>query len=104
MKDLKSTKALVKFILENDERTRNSDSYLYLKVINEVADEHGIDLNKVPVTDYLINMSKSIFPSFETVRRTRQKIQAECPELAACDFVKECRTENEAAYREFARK
>lgn len=41
--------------------------------------------------------------NFESVRRTRQKVQAECPWLAACPKVGEYRAENEQAYREFAR-
>ena len=37
MLDLKNTTALVKSILEQDKQCRNSDSYLYLKVLSAVA-------------------------------------------------------------------
>lgn len=103
MKDLKSTKALVKSILEKNVKTRNSDSYLYLAVITTIAKEYHCDLSKISVEDFLMNLSGSAFPPFESVRRTRQKIQRECPHLSACAAVSELRAENEEVYREFAR-
>lgn len=103
MKDLKSTKALVKLILEEDERARNSDSHLYLIVIKTIAEKQNIDLSKISIPQFLMNLSVSPFPPFESVRRTRQKVQAECPHLAPCKKVEEYRAENEQAYLEFAR-
>lgn len=104
MKELKSTKALVQFILETEKRARNSDYYLYFRVIKAIADKHHIDLKKIPVTDYLLNMELSaLFPPFESVRRARQKAQAEHPALAACEEVRSKRAELEEVYKEFAR-
>ena len=37
MLDLTNTTALVKSILEQDKQCRNSDSFLYLKVLTEVG-------------------------------------------------------------------
>ena len=62
MKDLKNIKALVKTILENDERARNSDSFLYFRVIEAVGKLKGIDMNQIPVTVYLLNMAAWGFP------------------------------------------
>lgn len=103
MKDLKSIKALVQSLLEQDERTRNSDSYLYFRVINTMANRDNLDLTKISVTAFLLNMNELGCPPFESVRRTRQKVQRECPWLASCEKVNELRSENEVAYREFAR-
>lgn len=103
MKDLNSTKELVAIILEQDQKARNSDSYLYFRVINVVADKYNIDLNNIPVVDFLLGLSKSPFPPFESVRRSRQKLQRAFPHLAACKEVEEIRAENEHEYREFAR-
>ncbi len=103
MQDLKTTKALVTDILEQDEKARNSDSHLYFRVINTIADKHNIDLAKIPVIDFLLNLNHSPFPPFESVRRSRQKIQEKCPWLAACAEVEEFRAENEHEFREFAR-
>ena len=99
MKNLQNIKAAVKTILEEEPQTRNSDSLLYLHVLKKVGD----DLLTMPVRDFLANMGESEAPPFESVRRTRQKVQAECPWLAACPKVGEYRAENEQAYREFAR-
>ena len=99
MKNLISTKSLVKTILENDEQARNSDSFLYFRMLEKIDKT----LLAVPVNEFLLTMRAMGIPPFESVRRTRQKIQAECPWLAACDRVKEFRAENEEIYREFAR-
>lgn len=46
MFDLKNTTALVRSILTHDEKCRNSDSFLYLKVLTEVGKQKGIDIEK----------------------------------------------------------
>lgn len=103
MQDLKTTKALVTVILEQDEKARNSDSHLYFRVINTIAAKRNIDLTNIPVIDFLLNLNQSPFPPFESVRRSRQKVQHECPWLAASPEVEEFRAENEHEFREFAR-
>jgi hypothetical protein len=96
------TVELVKFLLEDDERCRNSDSYLYLQVVKVVAIKKGIDLKSVTIPDFLLSMG-DVFPPFETVRRTRQKVQQHHPELCANERVEAFRAENEKMFREFAR-
>ena len=105
-KTLSNTKKIVTSILEDDEKARNCDSYLYLKVIERLAPEKGYEptiFMEMPVSYFLSNMQNEGFPLFETVRRTRQKVQAECPHLAACRKVKAFREENEEIFREFAK-
>ena len=102
-KDLKTTTALVQAILEEDEKARNSDSYLYLRVLNMVAEKEHIDLNKIHVIDFLLNLHKSPFPPFESVRRTRQRVQEKNPHLAPCKVVEEYRAEKEEEFVEYAR-
>lgn len=103
MNDLKTTTALVKSILEQDKQCRNSDSFLYLKVLSVIGKQRGIDIDKMSVPYFLMHLHGAGFPGFETVRRTRQKIQQHHPELAACEAVEGYRLENEAEYREYAR-
>ena len=100
---LNTTKALVKTILEQDQKARNSDSYLYLRVINTIAEKKSINLNDIPVTDFLQNISNSPFPPFESVRRSRQKLRAEFPHLEGTPEIELCRGVNEEIYRDFAR-
>ena len=103
MKGLKNIKALVKAILQADPMARNSDSYLYFRVLQTIARERNIDLDKVTVLAFLCNMNNYPFPPFESVRRSRQKVQAEFPYLGACEKVSEYRAENEEEFRDFAR-
>jgi hypothetical protein len=100
---LRGTKALVKTILEEDQKARNSDSYLYLKVIEHIAEKKQLPLSNITILHFLLHMKDYGFPPFESVRRARQKLQAAFPELAASKEVADQRADNEEAYREFAR-
>lgn len=102
MSRLKNIKALVKSILETDQRARNSDNYLYLRVLNTISAMNGADYADIPVAEFLQNMDRLGVPPFESVRRSRQKVQEECPHLAACEAVQGFRVENEKEYRAFA--
>ena len=103
MPDLKNITAIVKGLLENDKSCRNSDSFLYLKVLYVVAHQKGINLENVSVPHFLLCLQGTLFPPFESVRRARQKLQAKYPDLAACEAVEGFRAENEAEYRAYAR-
>ena len=95
---LYQTKALVKQVLEENEKARNSDNELYIQVcliLNPLA-------FTVPFAEVISNLDRYGLPPFETVRRTRQKIQSEHPELRPCDEVALFRADNEIVYREFA--
>lgn len=103
MTELKTTAKLVKHILAVEPKTRNSDSFLYLKVLEHVANKQGYDLHLMSVDHFFrYKADYPFFPGFETVRRTRQKVQAEFPELAACENVASMRSDNETKFREFA--
>ena len=100
MDDLKSVSKLVKEILEKHPAARNSDDILYFKVCESI-DEWGIES---PFWKVLLNRKDYQYPAFESVRRTRQRLQAAFPELAGCDEVEAERVLNEAIYREYARR
>lgn len=103
MNDLKTTTKLVKAILEEDEKARNSDSFLYLKVIETIADQKDINLYGISIPVFLVSMKENGFPPFESVRRTRQKIQQHHPDLAACEKVQDMRMIQETEFRQYAR-
>lgn len=102
MIDWKITTQLVKSILEVDKQARNSDSILYLRVLERIAKEEGIQLDYLTVRRFLICQDILPFPPFESVRRTRQKVQATFPELASDKKIAKMRMENEKEYRAFA--
>jgi hypothetical protein len=100
--NLKGTTALVERILRNEPQTRNSDSLLYLRVLQHQAEEKNINLQNIPLPVFLLNMADWGFAPHESVRRARQKAQVKFPELAACEKVTEARIVNEEKYRAFA--
>ena len=100
--ELITTTALVKEILISDERARNSDSFLYFRVLGVLGIAKGIDIYKVPTAVFLLKMAEWGFPPFESVRRTRQKLQATYPELSANKTVEAYRAENEAEVKAYA--
>lgn len=98
-KELKNTTALVKEILEEVPETRNSDPLLYYYVCNRLnRGALGKAFGMV-----LLTMKENGLPGFETVRRSRQKLQAEYPELAGDSKVEAQRMLNEEVFREYAR-
>ena len=100
--ELITTTALVKEILISDERARNSDSFLYFRVLGVLGIAKEIDIYKVPTAVFLLKMTEWGFPPFESVRRSRQKLQATFPELSADETVEDYRAENEAEVKAYA--
>ena len=101
---LYQTTNLVKEVLEENKRARNSDTYLYLQVIYKVGLLKEIDVNAMSVTDFLSKRNELGFPCYETVSRARRKVQEEHPELAACDDVEAQRVLKERVFRDYAKR
>ena len=102
-KELRNTTKIVHIILEKDEYARNSDSYLYLKVCEKIGNDRGINLSTMSVPHFFLHLKAYNLPGFETVRRTRQKLQAEHPELSGDSNVEAQRILNEESFKEYAR-
>ena len=103
MNEIQSTSKLVKETLINDPATRNSDNYLYYVICRDLLAKIGINIDNISLPQALLCRKSLFLPPFETVRRTRQKAQEKCPELAALPEVEAKRAELEEEYREFAR-
>lgn len=65
---------LVKVIMEQDDLAKNSDSWLYLRVLFFKAQESGINLNKTYVPSFITNMKGWGLPEFEEVKKSKQKV------------------------------
>ena len=102
-KELKTTTDIVKQILQRYPEARNSDNVLYLQVCTFIGKGKGLDINAMSMPHFLLNLKDYGMPQFESVRRTRQKIQAVHPELAASSNVEGYRVINERVYRNYAR-
>ena len=102
--ELRTTTDLVKEILKKSPESRNSDNVLYYLVLTELGKRNGIDFEHMSVPSLFLHLKEYNFPQFESVRRTRQKIQSLYSELAGTDKVEAIRTLNEQAYKDYARK
>lgn len=98
MKELKRTSQIVLKLLKEDVLTRKDDNYL-IKRVNEtiIPGSSEMTLNQV-----LGLITQKQLPCFESIRRSRQKMQEKYSELNDIDTVI-YRIDKEEEYREFAR-
>ena len=95
---IENVQANVNQILLMDERSRNDDSYLYLRVCQAIYSNIG----SLSFAAVMRNKSVLGLPTFEAVRRARQKLQAKDESLRASESTKKARTEKEKEYRDYA--
>lgn len=103
MGEIQTTHDLVKEILRTSPKARNSDNYLLYAVYATVGRRHGIDIDHMSVPAFFLNLKEYGFPSPETIRRARQKIQAAYPELAGNEDVEAMRELREETFKNYAR-
>ena len=98
-KELKTTTDIVKDILEHDPAARSNDDYLYYVVCSTL----NVDSVNLPFWKVILKRKEYNLPAFESVRRSRQKMQEKHPELAGDSTVEAYRMMNEDVFRESAR-
>jgi len=103
MDDLQKMTGLVKEILTQSREARNSDDELYYIVCSVILEEQHLDPGTFPLSWALLRREDFALPKYETVRRTRQKVQAKHPELRSTKAVSFYRAEREKVYRAYAR-
>ena len=99
MKNLKTIENKVKMILKKNEDARNDDMVLYLALCNLCLKDAGA----IPLAEIMTQHKSLGLPSFESVSRTRRKLQARQPELAGSRPVQRLRATGEKAYRKYAK-
>lgn len=99
MKNLKTIENKVKMILKKNEDARNDDMVLYLALCNLCLKDAGA----IPLAEIMTQHKSLGLPSFESVSRTRRKLQAWHPELAGSRPVQKLRATGEKAYRKYAK-
>lgn len=93
MNHLKKIEDRVISILKTNVDARSDDMMLYLLVCNSFYSNEN-SVGKMPFEVVMKNYKELELPHFESVRRTRAKIQSEHPELACSP---ECRKEDAAS-------
>lgn len=104
MESIRSVSRMVKEALKSSDRARKDDSWLYYLVCKKKLAERQIEIDSLSFKDGLLNRFELGLPAFETVRRSRQKMQERFPELAADSETQAIRSDREKAFREFARR
>ena len=99
MKNLKTIENKVKMILKKNEDARNDDMVLYLALCNLCLKDAGA----IPLAEIMTQHKSLGLPSFESVSRTRRKLQARYPELAGSRPVQKMKATGEKAYRRYAK-
>ena len=83
-------------VLQSYPETRGDDKELVLKVYMKY---YGV----TPLTPFKSVMKNKKLPSFESIRRARQKIQNYCEDLRADDPVESIRIAEQEDYIEYSR-
>ena len=99
MRNLKTIEKKVKTILEKNVDARNDDMVLYLALCNACLKDAGA----MPLAEIMTQHKYLGLPSFESVSRTRRKLQATHPELLGSRPVRKLRATGEKAYRKYAK-
>lgn len=99
MTNVYNVKQRVIFALMQHPEARDSDELL-ISIIDE-----GIrpEVKHIPYSEVMRNRNKYGLPSCESIRRCRQKVQAEYSELCGSKKVQQYREEKRKEYEEFAR-
>lgn len=103
MESIRNTAELVRAALEYNAKARNSDTYLYYIICKGLLKAKGVDINEISLKDGLLHRKEYNLPNFETVRRTRQKIQQNNPEFAGTEETEVMRTIREEQFKNYAR-
>ena len=99
MDNLKTVEGKVKAVLQKNEDARNDDMVLYLALCNLYLKNAGT----MPLAEIMTRHKELGLPSFESVGRTRRKLQAEHPELLGSVRIQKLRAKQEQNYRRYAK-
>lgn len=96
--------ATVEYYLRKDKKCRASDDHLYMCIVRDICRFKELPFAEMSFRDVMENRAELGIPKFETVRRSRQMLQAAKPELKPSKPVVQKRTELEKEYRKWVQK
>ena len=100
MNNLKTIESRVRAILTNHKEARDDDMILYTLYCNRYGQ---VKVGELPFEMVMNNYKVFHIPCFESVRRSRQKIQAATPELGCSPEVRRARRKQESKFRAFSK-
>lgn len=95
--EMEYSKKIVKQILTDYPLARDSDIYLYIRIM-KMLNPKACDL---PFEEVILNLRELGLPLYSTVSRARRDIQKKNPELKGTKKKQEIRAELEQEYREY---
>lgn len=98
MSKLKKLEPVVRAVLEESEAARSDDFILVAEVYYKLVPE----CIKFPFSVVMLGHKTLGLPYFESIRRTRQKLQATYEELRPSEKVQEARINKTAEYIDYA--
>ena len=103
-KELMTTTAIVKEVLEKYPKARNSDDELCYWVYATIGMSKGIDIHTLPTHFFLLRKKEMGFPPTKSIERARRRIRRLYPELAGNSEVEGYRSLNEEIFKDYARR
>lgn len=97
MEKLKTMQQRIEFCLETYPMCRDDDNILIGTVLSIF---YNVDVKHITLKETLL---RTDLPSFETIRRCRQKAQEQRPELRGTRYTQKKRKDNEKRVREYVR-
>ena len=102
MSKLKTIENRVLAVLRDEKKARDDDMLLYFMVCQRCFyDSHG--MKDMSFNEFTHNFRELGCPNFESVRRTRQMIQSQYPELACSPKARRARSRGQKAYEKYAK-
>lgn len=101
MRKLKSVEDKVLAILKDNPEARNDDMLLYVLVCKDCYKWSGTDIERLPFGVVMASYKTMNIPHFESVRRSRQKVQEKHPELDSSPEVKKARHRCQHMYQNY---
>ena len=102
MSKLKTIESRVLEVLRDEKKTRDDDMLLYFMVCQRCFFEsHG--MRDISFNEFIYKFRDFGCPNFESVRRTRQMIQSQYPELGCSPKARRARSRGQKAYEKYAK-
>lgn len=91
-------KNLMVFLLTTEPILRDSDS----KLIQRVYEIYKVDVDNISFSEVIYRIGKNEIPNFESIRRCRQKVQEERPDLRSSIVIQKEKERIETQFYNFA--
>lgn len=90
--------SLIKFLLSTEPELRDSDN----KLVKRVYEIYRVDIHNIPFSEVVDRITRNEIPSFESIGRSRRKIQEQNDDLKSSLVIQKQKQRIENEFRNFA--